>query len=221
MEFKHGWYPSAHVSQQIASDRVAFIGDAGCWTAPCGWGMAFILNNYRRYASRLSRLLRKGLRDASNLRAIVDLPNHTKYQILVNATVTRFLAHARASQIDKFITFFHDIDPGLCEKIFTLQLSTNEAREVLDTFIAKFGFSELTKILPPSEYGVAMRTTFQVALKHMPIVGGALPADARRRCERLPGFSIEAVRPGPTSDWWPSGLPAPHFTEEQLDVSFH
>jgi len=72
-ELKYGWYPSASVSQELARERVIFAGDAACWTTPCGWGMSFILNNYRDFSGKLDAALRADTLGRAELAAIPHL----------------------------------------------------------------------------------------------------------------------------------------------------
>jgi flavin-dependent dehydrogenase len=148
--YRYGWYPSGALSQQIAEDRVAFAGDSGCWTTPCGWGMTFILNNYRHFAKGIlvclanDTLDKQGLLNASLYRV------HDKYEIIMNVIATHFLANATTAELDRFIKLFRIIDPILCEKVFTLKLSQSELVEILAVVLEEFSLAELCRIIPAS-----------------------------------------------------------------------
>jgi len=146
--YRYGWYPSGALSQQIAENRVAFAGDSGCWTTPCGWGMTFILNNYKRFAAGIAECLdndtldRDGLLDASLYRT------HDKYEIMMNTVATHFLANATTKELDRFIRLFKIIDPILCEKVFTLKVSQGELLEMVKVVLEEFTLKELCRIIP-------------------------------------------------------------------------
>ena len=146
--FRYGWYPSGGLSQQIAEERVAFVGDAGCWTTPCGWGMTFILHFYRTFTKQLAPLLRKDRLDRESLLGIVTHSAHEKYQTMLNVVATHFLANASTSQLDRFIRLFKKVDPILCEKMFTLTMSQEELAEVLVVVLKEFSIEELGSIIP-------------------------------------------------------------------------
>ncbi len=151
-ERKWGWYPSGGLSYKQAEDRVAFIGDAGCWTTPCGWGFGFIVYNYQKYAASLSGLLEKDDLDRDAINAIVDLSLYEKHQILLDALASHFLANASPKQLDQFISYFNANDPVICEKIFTLTVSHDDLRETAKKFFDYFSPLELLGIVPPEDY---------------------------------------------------------------------
>jgi flavin-dependent dehydrogenase len=151
-EPKFGWYPSGGLSQQIAEDHVVFIGDAGCWTTPCGWGMTFILRNYREFAGKMSVLLNEGRLDRKNLLSVPHYKVHEKYEVLLDTIVTHFLSVASASQLDRFIRLFDKIPKILCEKVFTLTISRQEVHTLLQAMLQEFKLSELIHILPKRDY---------------------------------------------------------------------
>ncbi|MEK6906568.1 MAG: NAD(P)-binding domain-containing protein [Nanoarchaeota archaeon] len=151
-EWKYGWYPSGGLSQKIAEDRVAFIGDAACWTTPCGWGMGFILQNYKIYARQLGKAIRKDTLDKENLIKIIKLNVHEKHEILFNQITMHFLSNATTQQVDKFIKFFNSLDFLICEKLFTLTINKKELQKVLKDFLDNFSLIELMNILPPEDY---------------------------------------------------------------------
>ncbi len=146
--YRYGWYPSGALSQQIAEDRVAFAGDSGCWTTPCGWGMTFILNNYRNFSAGITTCLendtlaKQDLLDASLYRT------HDKYEIMMNTVATQFLANATTAELDRFIRLFKIIDPIMCEKVFTLKISQGELLEMLKVVLEEFSVSELLRLIP-------------------------------------------------------------------------
>lgn len=155
-EIKYGWYPSGSLSQQIAEDHVVFVGDSGCWTTPCGWGMGFILNNYQFFASQLSKVLSANTLDKHSLLSIPHYKVHQKYETLMNTLATHFLSNASAPQLDKFINLFNEVDPILCEKMFTLKMSEKELREMLKVVLKTFDLKELVQIIPKQDYLLAL-----------------------------------------------------------------
>lgn len=152
VEQKYGWYPSGGLSQQIAADNVAFIGDAGCWTTPCGWGMTFILRNYSGYAAQLSKLLAANTLDKEALEAITHYKTHEKYEVLLDTIITHFLSVATANQLDRFINLFKSIPYILCEKVFTLTITQEEVHTMLHAMLKEFSLRELVSILPKEDY---------------------------------------------------------------------
>ncbi len=145
---RYGWYPSGALSQQIAEDRVAFAGDSGCWTTPCGWGMTFILNNYRHFSARILHCLAENTLDREGLLSASLYRTHDKYEIMMNVIATHFLANATTEELDRFIKLFRIIDPILCEKVFTLKLSQSELAEMLPVVLEEFTLTELCRIVP-------------------------------------------------------------------------
>src|SRR6185369_8454684 len=151
-EPKFGWYPAGALSQQIAEDNVVFIGDAGCWTTPCGWGMTFILRNYSEFAGKMSVLLDENRLDKASLLSVPHYKVHEKYEVLLDTIVTHFLSRASASQLDRFINLFNKIPKILCEKVFTLTISREEVHVMLQAMLDEFQLSELVRILPSADY---------------------------------------------------------------------
>jgi len=163
VERKWGWYPSGGITQGAVADHVAFVGDAGCWTTPCGWGMAFIMRNYKSYARKLKGALQATkvsvLDDdplsADHLLGFVNLGIHDWNQILLDRVATRFLAHAPASAINDFIEVWGDAPDQIpflyCEFLFTLSISHPQAVKTALTVIRKVGFENLAKVFPPRE----------------------------------------------------------------------
>lgn len=151
-ELKYGWYPSGALSQQLAEDNVVFIGDAGCWTTPCGWGMTFILRNYRGFAEQISKLLTAGSLDKHSLLKVPHYQTHEKYEVLLDTIVTHFLSNATAPQLDKFINLFTSVPKILCEKVFTLSITRAEVGVVLKALLTNFDLLELLRILPREDY---------------------------------------------------------------------
>lgn len=146
--YRYGWYPSGALSQQIAEDRVAFAGDSGCWTTPCGWGMTFILNNYRHFAKVVLACLANDTLDKESLLGASLYRAHDKYEIMMNVIATHFLANASTEELDRFINLFRIIDPVICEKVFTLKLSQAELAEILPVVFKEFSLVELCRIIP-------------------------------------------------------------------------
>ena len=136
-EVKYGWYPSGGLSQGFACDRVAFVGDAGCWSTPCGWGMAFILTNYKKYAQHLAVKIKEDSLDSRSLESLVKMARWEQMQIVVDQIAAHFLSHVPPNLIDKFIDFWNREAMTFlyCEKLFTLTITMPE----LDHLIACFG----------------------------------------------------------------------------------
>jgi flavin-dependent dehydrogenase len=160
-EVKYGWYPSASVSQELARERVIFAGDAACWTTPCGWGMGFILNNYRSFCAKLDAALQTDSLSQEQLVAIPHFRFRERGKIVLNALMTHFLSNAPAPMLDRFIGLFNfgnpnHIDPIYCEKVFTLDISVEETRTVLQAMLREFHLKELFGILPPADYALLL-----------------------------------------------------------------
>ena len=190
-EYKCGWYPSGGLTQARARKRVAFIGDAGCWTTPCGWGMGFILNNYRAYAASLGRLVALDRLDAADLDGLIDGNLHLRRQIAFNQVMTHFLAYAPADAVDRFVDVFHRLQPGLIERIYTLTIEPPEIAEVLRATVEAIGVREVLRIIPAHGYrGLVRALTLlggELALSRL----GLDPGGGKRRAGR--GFDV--VRP--------------------------
>ena len=151
-EQKYGWYPSGALSQQLAEDNLVFIGDAGCWTTPCGWGMTFILRNYAEFAGQISKLLEANTLDKQSLLSVPHYRTHEKYEVLLDTIVTHFLSVASANQLDRFINLFNKIPKILCEKVFTLTITREEVHVMLKAMLDEFELTELAGILPREDY---------------------------------------------------------------------
>lgn len=144
-----GWYPSGGLNQQIARDRVAFAGDAACWTTPCGWGMTFILENYRFFAEKIGACLAANTLDEESLLTASHFHLHDRFEIMTDVIATHFLANASTAELDKFIRLFMtDIDPVLCEKVFTLKVSQEELLEMCKVVLKRFSIAELCRLIP-------------------------------------------------------------------------
>lgn len=150
-ELKYGWYPSGGLTYRQAEERVVFVGDAGCWTTPCGWGFGFIVYNYRKYSAALQELIQKDHLSAGAIDDLVDLNLYEKHQILFDAIASHFLANASPKQLDRFIQFFNSNDPLVCEKIFTLTVSMDELEDTAKRFLKSFSIFELLKIMPKED----------------------------------------------------------------------
>ena len=146
--YRYGWYPSGALSQQIAEDRVAFAGDSGCWTTPCGWGMTFILNNYKHFSEGIATCLENDTLDRQELLDASLYRTHDNYEIMMNPVATQFLANATTAELDRFIRLFKIIDPILCEKVFTLKVSQAELLEMVKVVLEEFSLKELCRIIP-------------------------------------------------------------------------
>ncbi len=155
-EVKYGWYPSGALSQQIAEDHVVFIGDAGCWTTPCGWGMTFILRNYQYFANQIRSLLSANTLDKKALLSVPHYKVHEKWEVLLDTIVTHFLSNATAPELDRFIDLFNKIPKILCEKIFTLTVTREDLHVMLKAILKEFTPLELAHLLPARDYLLVM-----------------------------------------------------------------
>lgn len=158
-EWKHGWYPSGGIhSQQVAEERVAFIGDAGCWTSPCGWGMSYITANYKQYAANLKEAVKNDHLSKHQLQSLIKLKLHTRYQVLLDQVVTHFLSYASANMLDQFIRLFEpggpmeDKGPLLCEKLFTLTLSDDDVKYLVKHLAGFMDLKTLIRSMHPADY---------------------------------------------------------------------
>ncbi|MGR3179761.1 MAG: NAD(P)-binding protein [Candidatus Anammoxibacter sp.] len=167
-EFKYGWYPSGGLTLKMTRDRVDFIGDAGSWTTPCGWGMGFILQNYKPYAKALSKLIHEDRLDQQSLADLVKLKSYQKTQFLLNKLATHFLANGKSKQLDKFINLFNIIDPIICEKMFTLKIAPHEIVTTLWAAKKKFTLKEIIDIIPREEYWSLIKDLFRLAVEIVP-----------------------------------------------------
>jgi 2-polyprenyl-6-methoxyphenol hydroxylase-like FAD-dependent oxidoreductase len=177
-EIKYGWYPSGSVSQELARERVIFAGDAACWTTPCGWGMSFILNNYREFSGKLDAALRADRLGRAELAAIPHFRFRERSEIVLNTLITHFLSDAAAPLLDRFIGLFNPaspnhIDPLYCEKVFTLDITTEEVHIMLGAVLKAFTLKELLSFLPLSESGLLLEEAAY-------FVGEEALADVRR-----------------------------------------
>ncbi len=163
-ELKWGWYPSGGLTYKQAEDRVVFVGDAGCWTTPCGWGFGFIVYNYQKYAASLNRLLEEDTVDRQSINDLVELSLYEKHQILLDALASHFLANASPKQLDRFIEYFNANDPVICENIFTLTVSHDDLKEVARKFFDYFSPLELLEILPREDYLLLLKEAGLLAL---------------------------------------------------------
>ncbi len=163
-EVKYGWYPSGGPhSQQIASDRVAFIGSAACWTSPCGWGASFIVANYKGYARELVKAVKQDALDRKSLNKLIHPSSRSRYEVLFDQLATHFLSFASADQLNSFIELFDpngmlgEEGPLLCEKLFTLTIGEKEAIIMLKVMMKKMGGLALLKTMPPSAYWLCVK----------------------------------------------------------------
>ncbi len=159
-ELKYGYYPSGGIdSQELARDRIGFIGSSGCWTSPCGWGMSFIISNYKGYVANLGPALRQDKLDKDHLSTLTRQTMRAKYQVILDQIVTHFLSYASASLLDQFIGLFNvdgplGKDAGLyCEKVFTLTMSEEEALHMLVAVVKNIDVKALIDVLPKEDYG--------------------------------------------------------------------
>ncbi len=159
-ELKYGWYPSGGLSQGIAKDRVAFVGDAGVWSTPCGWGMGFILTNYRKYAQHIAVQVQRDALDAETLRRFVRMANWERFQIVVDQVAAHFLSHVSPRLIDKFIDFWKTERMSFldCERLFTLSIPLGDLERVAEEFLRHFrrDLPELVRAFPGEDLGLAV-----------------------------------------------------------------
>ena len=149
---RYGYYPSNSLSQKNSVDKVAIIGDAGCWTIPAGWGMTFILQNYKIYAENLSKLLEENRLDSKELNRAVEFNEKQEFQILMDKLVLHFLAYAEPKLIDKFTkTVFNAFGGKQLEIMFCLQMSEEQALKTFKEIITKFSAKELFSIFKKKE----------------------------------------------------------------------
>lgn len=149
-EFKFGYYPSARGFRSYAQDRVDFVGDAGRWTTPCGWGASFVLKNYAPYARLLSRLIDEDRLGKASLRSLAK--KHAKpAEFFMNTAVTRFLSYGTVQQLDQFIALFNKIDPIVCERIFTLRADPSDLWAFLRAAAREMSVLSLFKAMPKAE----------------------------------------------------------------------
>ncbi len=158
-EEKHGWYPSGGPhSQKVAGDRVTFIGTAGCWTSPCGWGVSFIVANYKNYAKRVIEAVNRDSLSQKDLDRLITLSTRSKYQVLLDQIATHFLSFATADQLNEFIRLFDpngplgDAGPMMCEKLFTLTITEHEAIDFLKKVVTGIGGRQLAQNIPKEDY---------------------------------------------------------------------
>jgi hypothetical protein len=176
-ELKYGWYPSASVNQELARERVIFAGDAACWTTPCGWGMSFILNNYRNFSAKLEQALQADKLAHAELAAIPHFRFRERGEVVLNALMTHFLSNAPAPMLDRFINLFNEgnpvyLDPIYCEKVYTLDITPPEVQLVLQTLLKEFHLRELFGILPLEDYALLVEEAVY-------LVGDAMVDEAR------------------------------------------
>jgi 2-polyprenyl-6-methoxyphenol hydroxylase-like FAD-dependent oxidoreductase len=144
-----GWYPSGGLNQQIAEERVAFAGDAACWTTPCGWGMSFILENYRFFAAKIGACLAADRLDRESILSASHLRLHDRFEVTTDVVATHFLANASTAELDQFIRLFMtEVDPVLCEKVFTLKVTQDELLEMCKAVLKRFSVAELCRLMP-------------------------------------------------------------------------
>ncbi|MBI5187234.1 MAG: NAD(P)-binding domain-containing protein [Nitrospinae bacterium] len=156
-DWRYGWYPSGGLTMRVARDNVAFIGDAGSWCTPCGWGMGFILDNYKGYAKNLIQNINENKLDRSSLENLVSLPVYDQYQTVLNQLASHFLANGTAAQLDKFVKLFNQdssvhVDPIICEKMFTLKITESDLKTCINAVLKTFELKELIEILPREDY---------------------------------------------------------------------
>jgi flavin-dependent dehydrogenase len=158
-EMKHGWYPSGDEdSQKVTRNRVAFVGSSACWTSPCGWGASFIIANYKKYARQLSVAVKEDNLDKDYLAGLIQLTRRSQYQVLLDQIATHFLSFATASDLNAFIRLFDPkgelgaAGPLMCEKLFTLTITEEEAFLMLKLVAKNIGIKSLIDTIPKEDY---------------------------------------------------------------------
>jgi flavin-dependent dehydrogenase len=149
---RFGYYPSNSLSQKNSVDNVALIGDSGCWTIPAGWGMTFILQNYKIYSKNISKLIKENKLSAKYLNEAVEFNQKQEFQIVMDKLVLHFLAYAEPKLIDKFTkTVFDSFGGKQLEIMFCLQMSEKQALKILKEVLSKFSAEELISIFKKKE----------------------------------------------------------------------
>lgn len=187
-EEKWGWYPSGDLTVQQSEDRVDFIGDAGGWTTPCGWGFGFIVYNYKTYVKRLLPLIQKDTLEKESLKAVIHFNVREKHQILMDAIASHFLANGTPEMLDRFIDFFNSNDPLMCEKIFTLSITQEEVAQVAKEFFKVFNPLELLKIFPLEDWALIAK---EIPYFIIDAVGEAAARESGVEIPFKPAFDID------------------------------
>ena len=194
----------------MTRDRVVFVGSAGCWTSPCGWGMSYIIANYKKYAAHLGKAIQQDKLDQANgvkrkslskksLASIVDLSARAKYQVLLDQVATHFLAFSTSNELNAFIRLFDpngemgDKGPLMCEKLFTLTITEKEASSMLGIIIKNIGIKSLIDGMPKRDYPLVLLLViesliarFLRLLRRLKI----LPAEVYNNIVSASGFSL-------------------------------
>lgn len=188
-EFKFGCYPSGDLFRSRAQERVDFIGDAGLWTTPCGWGASFVLKNYASYANQLGCLLDKNQLDKASLRGMSK--KHAKHaEFFMNSVVTRFLSYGTVEQLDRFIALFRQVDPIICERIFTLRAEPRDLMIFVRAMSRDINIISLFQVMPRRERRHLLTTLIQAVFQFV-------KEGAMKRMGRKPerGFSVFKTDP--------------------------
>ncbi len=169
-EYKFGWYPSGGLTLKNAQDRVDFIGDAGSWTTPCGWGCGFILRNYKAYVKGLKEILDNDTLTQKDLNGLVKLKRYQKSQFIVDKYATYFLSNGTTEQLDKFIQMFNKVDPIICEKMFTLRIEPQEIMSLINQVRKDFSIKDLLQIIPRKEWFTVIKDMIRLGWELVPMV---------------------------------------------------
>ncbi len=149
---RYGHYPSGGIDQQIARERIAFTGDAGCWTIPAGFGMGVILQNYKRYAAELASLIAADNLSAKALNTLTRWYTKEKYEILMDKLTLHFTLYALPASLDKFTKLiFNNFGGEMMETLFLLRLSEKQAIAIIKVVLANFSPRELLTIFKTKE----------------------------------------------------------------------
>jgi flavin-dependent dehydrogenase len=217
-KFKYGWYPSGGLTLKTARDRVGFIGDTGSWTTPCGWGMGFIMRNYKAYAESLLPLLKNDRVDRRSLVGLVQLKQYQKTQFLMNKLATYFLANGTAKQLDTFINMFTEnpgtslilwgkifkpkgVNPEICERMFTLRIRPQEIINCIWEVKKVFTWYEIYKIVPRGGHWSVFKDLVRLALEIIPLAIQWLFNGFKWPVKKRDFEVFNTAKPKPREEW--------------------
>lgn len=162
---RFGWYPSAGINQNISKDRLVFIGDSGCWTIPAGWGMSFILQNYKLYAKNINKSLKENKLDKKSLNKASHFNTKERYEILADKLVLHFLSYAKPDFIDRFTRcIFDNLSGKMLEIMFCLKLSRRDIFRTLKVVLKEFSIKELLSIFKLKDYALVIHIALEFSM---------------------------------------------------------
>ncbi len=165
---RFGWYPSMGISQSIAKDNVAFIGDSGCWTIADGYGMSFILNNYVEYSKNLSHILKGTDLSAKQLNRATAFNIRQRYQVLLDQVVLDFMSYATPTLLDKFTNIMFTYTKGkMIEEMFILKLNEKDCVTLLLKILKVFSWKELFSVV---NAGMDRRLLVKVSIEFVKVL---------------------------------------------------